>query len=260
MKEQHRCPHCGVPLGPEGLCTRCLLEQGIAELEAMEAPRGPLPEGYEFLDPFHGKATEESPGRYTDLRPRARGGMGRILIAQDVHLGREVVIKELLGEEEVPGSGSSLPDPTAPRTARFLREARITGQLEHPSIVPVYELGYREDGTLYYTMKYVRGMSLAEAIGEAGDLRARLKLLPHYLDLCQAIAFAHSRGVIHRDIKPSNVMVGAFGARAGTGGPGGTGRDRREGHGEGARRPLRVCPRTGGGGAAVPHGRRGPGL
>jgi serine/threonine protein kinase len=95
--------------------------------------------------------------------------------------------------------------------ARFLQEARITGQLEHPSIVPVYELGHRKDGALYYTMKLVRGKSLSKAIREAGSLRERLMLLPHFIDLCNAIAYAHSRHVVHRDIKPANVMVGEFG-------------------------------------------------
>ena len=94
---------------------------------------------------------------------------------------------------------------------RFLQEARITGQLEHPSIVPVYELGHRSDGTIYYTMKLVRGVTLEEAIANANDLKARLELLPHFVDLCQGIAYSHSMKVIHRDIKPSNVMVGKFG-------------------------------------------------
>jgi len=94
---------------------------------------------------------------------------------------------------------------------RFLQEARVTGQLEHPSIVPVYELGRRRDGTLYYTMKLVRGRTLASAIREAETLPNRLALLSHFVDLCQAIAYSHSRRVIHRDIKPSNVMVGKFG-------------------------------------------------
>lgn len=77
--------------------------------------------------------------------------------------------------------------------------------------MPVYELGHRLDGTLYYTMKLVRGRTLSSALREAKDLAGRLKFLPHLLDICQAIAYAHSRKVIHRDIKPSNIMVGEFG-------------------------------------------------
>ena len=77
--------------------------------------------------------------------------------------------------------------------------------------MPVYELGFRSDGSLYYTMKLVRGRTLQEAMEKADGPLGRLELLPHFLDLCQAISYAHSRGVIHRDIKPKNVMVGEFG-------------------------------------------------
>ena len=129
------------------------------------------------------------------------GAMGRVLLALDERMGRVVAIKEMH-----PG------DPGTPRPqGRFLREARVTGALEHPGIVPVHEIGQRSDGAAYYTMRLVRGRSLAAAIDGADDLRARLALLPHVVDLCHAIAFAHSQGVIHRDLKPENVMVGEFG-------------------------------------------------
>lgn len=157
----------------------------------------------------------ETSGRYLGEKEFSRGGMGRILIAFDRVLAREVVIKELLPQKN--GADATVEQPEHPAGSgrpgmrRFLREARITGSLEHPSIVPVYELGYRENGTPYYTMKNVRGITLAGAIARAATLRERLLLLPHFVNLCQAIAYAHSRGVIHRDLKPTNIMIGEYG-------------------------------------------------
>jgi eukaryotic-like serine/threonine-protein kinase len=148
-----------------------------------------------------------SDGRYDfhpsgapDGRELGRGGLGRVLIALDRTLGREVAVKELLPE---------LAHRDA--VARFVREARITGQLEHPNIVPVYEMGTGADGLPYYTMRVVRGRTLDEALDAAPGLLGRLSLLHHYGGICQAIAYAHSRGVVHRDIKPQNVMIGEFG-------------------------------------------------
>ena len=160
--------------------------------------------------------TPEVSGRY---RVRGdgeigRGGIGRVLVAFDEHLGREIAVKELLADVHGTLSGtprSGRASRTRTLAARFLREARVTGQLEHPNIVPVYELGRRQDGTYYYTMKLVRGRTLAEALRRAGNLSARLKLLHHFVDLCNAVAYAHARGVIHRDIKTENVMLGEFG-------------------------------------------------
>jgi WD40 repeat protein len=155
--------------------------------------------------------TTEHTGRYEyGEREIGRGGLGRVLGAFDVHLGREVAVKELLPERR-PSTAGRTPGETGEALVRFLREARVTAQLEHPNIVSVYELGRRKDGTLYYTMKYVRGRTLKSAIERAHDLPERLKLLGHFVDLCNAIAYAHSRGVIHRDIKPDNVMIGEFG-------------------------------------------------
>ncbi|MBL7649454.1 MAG: protein kinase [Candidatus Hydrogenedentes bacterium] len=165
----------------------------------------------------------ETIGRYTRGSEYARGGIGRILLVHDEQIGRDVILKELLPEHIVSPTDSTLsqaPQPESPRSpmrrsaammARFLQEAKITGQLEHPSIVPVYELGTRKDGQLYYTMKLVRGETLAESIKNCKNPEDRLGLLRSFLDVCQAMAYAHSKGVIHRDLKPSNIMVGEFG-------------------------------------------------
>jgi hypothetical protein len=148
--------------------------------------------------------TPEAEGRYRapdagrEPEELGRGGLGRVVAVVDGHLGREVARKELLG----PSRG--------PTRERFLQEARVTAQLEHPNIVPVYELGEGDRGA-YYTMRRVRGRTLADALREAPDLPTRLALLDHFVDLCQAIAYAHDRGVVHRDIKPHNVMIGEFG-------------------------------------------------
>jgi len=147
--------------------------------------------------------------RYEIRGEHGRGGQARVLLAYDLLLGREIAWKEML---ENPGAATSQPGVTqSSQAARFVREACVTGQLEHPNIVPVYELGISPEGRPYYTMRLVRGRTLAKALRAASGLRERLRLLEHFLGLCQAIAFAHSRGVIHRDLKPDNVMVGEFG-------------------------------------------------
>jgi serine/threonine-protein kinase len=98
------------------------------------------------------------------------------------------------------------------RIRRFLEEARITAQLAHPSIVPVYAMGRLADGRPYYTMKLVEGKTLAELLKAGSDVASpRMDLLPVFARVCQALAFMHSNGVIHRDLKPSNVMVGKHG-------------------------------------------------
>ena len=128
----------------------------------------------------------------------AEGGHGRILRAQDLHLERVVALKEPISPE------SSTED-------RFLREARITARLQHPSIVPVYEAGCWPGGEPFYAMKLVSGRSLAHLIESMGSVEERLAALPHVLAVAEAMAYAHSQRVIHRDLKPSNVLVGEFG-------------------------------------------------
>jgi len=213
MNTPKKCPQCGSDLtadAPEELCPKCLMGQGLADATRTDYQVQVTLSPDTDADREHVRAIDEPRGRYTYLGEHGRGGMGRVLLVHDSHLERDIVLKELLPQL----SDGSTPTParhSKEMASRFLREAKITGQLEHPSITPVHELGRREDGTLYYTMKFVRGRTLAKAIHEAKSLEERLKLLPHFVDLCNAIAYAHSRGVIHRDIKPSNVMIGDYG-------------------------------------------------
>jgi len=144
------------------------------------------------------EVTDESDGRYAALTELGAGGMGRVDLIEDRHLRRWVARKELRAD-----------NPAV--VARFLREARVTAQLEHPGIVPVYELGKKPDGKLYYTMRRVRGRTLKDALADTASLEDRLALLGHFIDLCQAVGYAHSKGVVHRDLKPENVMLGSFG-------------------------------------------------
>lgn len=204
------CESCMKPIpkdAPSGLCPLCLLKQGLVDASAPTSTGNPG----STLDPSESEATltPELAGRYTTLEGSGQGGMGKVYLVRDAQLGREVALKELTPR----GAAGSPEGDEEERVAfaRFTREARVTAQLQHPAITPVYELGRRVDGSYYYTMKYVRGRTLAAALKDARTLDDRLKLLPHYVALCHAIAFAHSRGVIHRDIKPANVMVGDFG-------------------------------------------------
>ncbi len=152
--------------------------------------------------------TDESPNRYSPIKDIGSGGIGRVILAFDIHTGRNIAIKELLLQT----AGQSGKNSTiSPDEARFLREARLTAQLEHPSIIPVYEIGRRADNSIYYTMKYVKGRTLSDALRNSSTLNERLRFLSHFLNLCNAIAYAHSKGVIHRDIKPQNIMIGEFG-------------------------------------------------
>jgi serine/threonine-protein kinase len=153
--------------------------------------------------------------RFRVLRPHAEGGLGKVLVALDEELGREVALKEIKDRQA--------DDPES--RARFLREAGITGALEHPGIVPVYGMGTYPDGRPYYAMRFIRGESLQQEIDhyhkrrnwDTSRLRENYKgsvfrrLLGRFIAACNAVAYAHSRGVIHRDLKPANIMLGKYG-------------------------------------------------
>jgi hypothetical protein len=158
----------------------------------------------------------EDRGRYTfDTGPHGeaeelgRGGVGQVLVTKDHFLSRDVAFKALHRDLTTSTAVDTLQ--VRHLEARFLREARVTAQLDHPAIVPVYELGRRRDGTLYYTMQRVRGRTLAQAMADARSLAGRLAFVPDLLTATQAVASAHHRKVIHRDLKPQNVMLGVHG-------------------------------------------------
>ncbi len=145
--------------------------------------------------------TEGFSARYEVLGPLGRGGMGEVLLLRDGVIGRDVAIKALRDDLRDPEGG----------LARLLREARVQGQLEHPAVVPVYDLGIDAQGKVYFTMKRVRGQSLADVLNAPETTRSRRRLLSAFSTVCLAVDYAHSRGVLHRDLKPSNIMLGDFG-------------------------------------------------
>jgi serine/threonine protein kinase len=158
-------------------------------------------------------AVEEEAGlRFRILRPHDEGGQGDVFIARDEELDREVALKEIkpdfVHDEQYRG--------------RFILEAKITGGLEHPGIVPVYSLGRHVDGRPFYAMRFIKGETLNHALRRFHDADQQLRdpserslafrgLLRRFLDVCNAVAYAHSRGVIHRDLKPGNIMLGRYG-------------------------------------------------
>lgn len=167
---------------------------------------GPLPEG-EVIDKVPGRVPES---HYRLLTVLGKGAMGLVHLAQDKDLQRKVAYKQLLSDISL----------TQSTLNRFLSEAQITAQLDHPNVVPIYSMELQADGSLAYSMKLVRGKTFKELLQESrqqydqqhhlADSHSLEKMLEHFLKVCDALAFAHNKGVIHRDLKPANIMVGEY--------------------------------------------------
>ena len=159
---------------------------------------------------WSGRQNANEDARYLVLRPHAKGGIGKVSVALDAQLNREVALKELL-EEHLENPDSRV---------RFLVEAEITARLEHPGIVPVYGIGLNARGEPFYVMRFIKGESFKDAVHQfhknrglrSGESSLRFQqLLRRFVDVCYTIEYAHSRGVIHRDLKPSNIIMGKYG-------------------------------------------------
>jgi serine/threonine-protein kinase len=183
----------------------------LMHLAAIQRP--PQPGADPYATRAHTVGAPSAVGqRFRILRPYAKGGLGEVYVARDQELQRDVALKQI--------QDAYADNPES--RARFVAEAEITGGLEHPGIVPVYGLGHYAQGRPFYAMRFIRGDSLKEAIEQfhkkdvpGRDLGGRTLelhgLLRRFVDVCNAISYAHSRGVLHRDLKPGNVMLGSYG-------------------------------------------------
>jgi serine/threonine protein kinase/cytochrome c-type biogenesis protein CcmH/NrfG len=237
MDQRNHCRGCGTERpsdAPSGLCPACLLKAGMlgdgSKIPDLTITFGPASssvlarfgEAFGKIPPILLRDTDSINDPSPVIRPSspeipdpaersarlqlfgeiARGGMGAVLKGRDSDLGRDLAVKVLLeSHREKPEM-----------VRRFIEEAQIAGQLQHPGIVPIYELGAFGDHRPYFAMKLVKGHTLAEILA---NRKAPTDGLPRFLSIfesiCQTMAYAHARGVIHRDLKPSNVMVGSFG-------------------------------------------------
>ena len=229
MDDQNRCRGCGEerpPDAPAGLCPVCLFRAGQngdtaaddhdedgARRPAILAHRAGLTELLSGSSVARKRQRRDDHGRAVMSFPAAPDGFissARSVAAEwesfikgrDSDLGRELAVKVLLERYR--------DHPAMIR--RFIEEAQISGQLQHPGVVPVYEIGVLSDHRPYFAMKLIKGRTLAELLAGRSDAEDNLpRLLSIFEAVCQTVAYAHARGVIHRDLKPSNIMVGSFG-------------------------------------------------
>lgn len=189
-----------------------LPDDEVSKTLTMLPHQRPKPDPLMTAAPVPSRTSEPNAMRFRPLRAHSEGGLGTVSVACDEELGREVALKEI--------KESYADHPESRR--RFLIEGEITGCLEHPGIVPVYGMGEYADGRPFYAMRFIRGQSLQHAIAgfhadddlqnnsRSRELELR-KLLRRLIDVCDAVEYAHSRGVLHRDLKPDNVMLGKYG-------------------------------------------------
>lgn len=200
----------GYPQNPDSAVTLTHANQSVLKLMDAtldEVPRVSLREETQDDGPIQRPNSIEIPEQPTNSRYRldaeiAQGGMGAILRGRDVDIGRDVAFKVLLNTHK----------DRAEVVQRFIEEAQISGQLQHPGIAPVYDIGQLSDERPFMTMKLVKGDTLLKQLADRNDVNDdRSKLIGIFKQICETMAYAHSRGVIHRDLKPANIMVGAFG-------------------------------------------------
>lgn len=188
---------------------KMLSQASIAE--TFDAKNTPTPISTSPLNHGNSNRISNSADRFRIIRKHAQGGLGIVFVAQDEDLRREVALKQIRTDFT---SHSAM-------ESKFNQEAQITGQLEHPGIVPVYALGTDKDGRPYYAMRFIRGEDLHSRIKSFHESLASTHLrfdgpelrglLRRFVDICNAVHYAHDRGVLHRDLKPGNVMLGKYG-------------------------------------------------